>query len=254
MGDEPKLIPAPPSVPLRERVLYVSCEGESTEPDYLRYLNGRFGNGERGNPPFRIIPVVRKKGGLTPDRAVDKVKSEAAGDEAWALFDRDKHTTIPQAFEAAAATGVELCFSHPSFELWLLLHFQAFGGRQSGSSENLKKKLRKAHAAYKTFDDRNNKSIKGPRAKALQGKAGTAISNAKNLLAQCEHGACKASRAKFVQPAEPGGAVVLPGPKPPERWAARSGHAPTCQVLDRDPSTDVWRLLVSLGITKDDES
>ncbi|WP_282794380.1 RloB family protein [Streptomyces sp. CC224B] len=239
-------------MPVRERILYVGCEGESTEPDYLRYLNGRFGNGERGNPPFRIVPVFEKDG-LTPERVVDKVNVKADGDEAWALFDRDRHTKIPQAVADAAATGVELCFSHPSFDLWLLLHFQEFGGKQSGSSENVKTKLRKAHLAFKKFDERNDKSVKGPRATALAGKAVHAITNARRLVSQCEHGACKAAQAKIVETREPGGTVVRSGPKPPERWAARSGHAPTCPVLDRDPSTDVWRLLASLGITKDDE-
>ncbi|KUF14970.1 RloB family protein [Streptomyces silvensis] len=251
MDDEPRLVPAAPPVPVRERVVYVGCEGESTEPDYLRYLNGRFGNGENGNPPFRIIPVDEKDG-LTPERVVARVSAKAGGDEAWALFDRDRHTRIHQAVADAAASGVELCFSHPSFDLWLLLHFQSFGGEQSGSSENLKRKLRKADTAFERFDRRDDKSVMGARAAALQGRVGTAIGHARGLLAQCEHGAGKAGQATIVTPRRPEGAVVAPSPKSPERWAARSGHAPSCPVLNRDPSTDVWRLLVSLGITQDD--
>lgn len=39
------------------RVLYVACEGESTEPDYLQYLNEQFGDGDgRERQPFRIQP------------------------------------------------------------------------------------------------------------------------------------------------------------------------------------------------------
>lgn len=88
----------------------------------------------------------------------------------------------------------------PSFDLWLLLHFQAFNGRQSGRSKDVHDKLRKAHPAFKNFDKRNDKSIKGTRAEALKDKADTAIANAKSLLAQREYGACKAAQAKIVPP------------------------------------------------------
>ncbi|QUW79442.1 RloB domain-containing protein [Streptomyces mirabilis] len=250
-AEHPLVPTAPPAITRRRRVLYVGCEGESTEPDYLRYLQDRFGSGELTGQPF-VIHTVSKKNGLKPEEVVEEVKAQAAEDEAWALFDRDQHTKIPQAVADAAAFGVEMCFSHPSFDLWLLLHFQAFGGAQSGSSEVVHDKLRKAHPAFKNFDKRNDKSVKGARAEALEDKADKAIANAKSLLAQCEYGACKAIQAKIVEPQRQygDGAVALPSPKPPERWAARSGHAPGCQVLDRDPSTDVWRLLVSLGITE----
>lgn len=248
----PAAAPVPPTLTRRQRVLYVGCEGESTEPDYLRYLQDRFGNGDLTGQPF-VIHTVKKKNGLKPEEVVEAVKIRAAEDEAWALFDRDEHTKIPKAVAEAAASGVEMCFSHPSFDLWLLLHFQQFGGAQSGSSEVVHDKLRKAHPAFKNFDKRNDKSVKGTRAKALEGKAGKAITHAKSLLAQCEYGACKAAQAKIVPPRQryDDEVPVPPSPKPPERWAARSGHAQGCQVLDRDPSTDVWRLLVSLGITED---
>ncbi|MGW6154145.1 RloB family protein [Streptomyces sp. NPDC055144] len=253
--EESPLVPAAPATPppatRRQRVLYVGCEGESTEPDYLKYLQDRFGSGELTGQPF-MIHTVTKKNGLKPEEVVETVKTRAAEDEAWALFDRDQHTKIPQAVAEAAASGVEMCFSHPSFDLWLLLHFQPFGGAQSGSSGVVHDKLRKAHPAFKNFDKRNDKSVKGARAEALGDKAAEAIGHAKSLLAQCEYGACKAAQAKIVPPRQhyDEEVAVPPSPKPPERWAARSGHAPGCQVLDRDPSTDVWRLLVSLGITE----
>ncbi|MFI1729967.1 RloB family protein [Streptomyces acidicola] len=242
--------PAPAPVK-RQRVVYVAVEGESTERDYLTYLNQRFGDGERTGEPF-IIHTVWKKNGYKPEEAVDAVKDKAAEDEAWALFDRDEHTKIPQALAEAARSVVEVCFSHPSFDLWLLLHFQMFGSAQSGSSNVVHDKLRKADPVFRNFDKRNDKSLKGPRAKALEDKADQAIIHAKQLLAQCEHGACKWQQAKTVRPKwrDGNGVAAPPVPKPPEHWSARSGHAPTCQTLGRDPSTDVWRLLVSLGITK----
>jgi hypothetical protein len=234
----------------QERVLYVGCEGESTEPDYLDYLVKRFGSGERTGQPFRIVPVY-KANGLLPEQVVEAVRQHALKDETWALFDRDEHKRIPQAVVDAAADGTEICFSHPSFDLWLLLHFQAFGGRQSGKSTNVVDKLRKADPAFERFDKKNDKSVQGPRRQALEGRVKVAVAHAKNLLAQCEHGACKASQHKAapVDRTSPHNPDQLP--QSPRKWAARSGHAVDCKVLNRDPSSDVWRLLASLGIEDD---
>ncbi|MEU9878740.1 RloB family protein [Streptomyces phaeochromogenes] len=234
----------------QERVLYVGCEGESTEPDYLDYLVKRFGSGERTGQPFRIVPVY-KANGLVPELVVEAVREYAATDETWALFDRDEHTRIPQAVEDGAADGTEICFSHPSFDLWLLLHFQMYGGRQSGKSKDVVDKLRKADPAFNGFDRKNDKSVQGRRRTALEGRAKEAIKHARGLVSQCEHGACKASQYKAdpVDRTSPENPDHLP--QSPRKWAARSGHALDCKVLDRDPSTDVWRLLVSLGIEED---
>lgn len=250
--EERPLVPSVQAADSRqERVLYVGCEGESTEPDYLDYLNKRFGHGERTGQPFRIHPVC-KANGLPPERVVEAVREHAATDETWALFDRDEFTRIPQAVEDAAADSTELCFSHPSFDLWLLLHFQPYGGRQSGKSDDVVKKLRKADPAFKRFDDRNDKSVRGPRGKALEGRVKAAIAHAKSLVSQCEHGACKASQHKAAPVDRTGPDNPDHLPQSPRKWAARSGHALDCEVLGRDPSTDVWRLLASLGIEDDD--
>lgn len=37
-----------------------------------------------------------------------------------------------------------------------------------------------------------------------------------------------------------------------EEWNRRTGHAGTCDPVQRDPSADVCRLLVSLGIGTDE--
>ncbi|WP_377269823.1 RloB family protein [Peterkaempfera sp. SMS 1(5)a] len=251
-GDEERpLVPIQWTEYKQERVLYVGCEGESTEPDYLDYLAKRFGSGERTGQPFRIVPVY-KENGLRPEQVVEAVRRYAETDETWALFDRDEHTRIPQAVEDAAVDGTEVCFSHPSFDLWLLLHFQAFGGRQSGRSADVVEKLRKSDPAFKDFAKRNDKSVRGPRRQALVGRTKAAIAHAKSLVSQCEHGSCKAGQHKAtpVDRTSPHNPDHLP--QSPSKWAARSGHALDCKVLGRDPSTDIWRLLASLGIEDDD--
>lgn len=240
-------VPYRPPVSKEQRVLYVGCEGEVTESHYLDHLNARYGDGGDGaRQPF-LIHSVTAKNGLKPSKAVAAVRDneKAKGEEAWVLFDRDTHHDIPKALEDAAEANIQVCFSHPSFELWLLLHFQPMSGRQSGKNKNVIDKLRAAHPAYRSFDERG-KDIKGARSDALDDDAAKqAVAHARSLVNQCEHGDCKANNRK---------------PKPVKRdstpeswakWAARSGHAEDCPVLKRDPSTDVWRLLVSLGIVED---
>lgn len=227
-------------------MLYVGCEGESTEPDYLQYLNEQFGDGDgRGRRPFRIQPVFRRNG-MRPSEVVEEIRKAAAEDEAWALFDRDEHFDIPQAVKAAAESRIDLAFSHPSFDLWLLLHFQAFNGAQSGSSKVVIEKLRQAADTFRDYDKRSDKSIKGARRDALKNREGKAVIYAKSLVSSCPHGRCTPGRAK-TDPVD-----RAADPQSPQQWAARSGHAPECPILHRDPSTDLWRLLVSLGICSSD--
>jgi hypothetical protein len=229
-----------------ERVVYVACEGESTERDYLVHLNEEFGAGDDDRQPFRIQPIWRKNG-LLPTQAVAEARRYAETDEAWALFDRDgkdRDPDIEAALKEAAAAKVEVGFSHPSFDLWVLLHFQPLSGAQSGSSKIVVDKLRSARDAkgFKDYDKRNDKSLKGARRDALTGRHKTAVDNAKALVGACPHGACKAGQART----KPVSREATPAS--PANWSARSGHAPHCPALKRDPSTDVWRLLAALGV------
>ncbi len=45
-------------------------------------------------------------------------------DSIWCFFDRDDHPFIPEALIQARDTNINVAFSDPNFELWLLLHFQ----------------------------------------------------------------------------------------------------------------------------------
>lgn len=243
-----------------ERVVYVACEGEQTEPDYLGYLNETFGAGADGRKPFHIYPLVEKNG-LLPTQTVAKAKKHAGIDEAWVLFDRDgsdRDADISQALRAAAEARIEVGFSHPSFDLWLLLHFQGISGAQRGSSALVVEKLRnvKETSEFRDYDKRNNKSIDGGRRDALNGKEATAVRHARALVGHCEYGECKASAAEHAPVPRRDGSMFpeelaeteSDAEWTPEQWSVRSGHAAHCPILRRDPSTDVWRLLVSLGI------
>jgi RloB-like protein len=139
----------------------------------------------------------------------------------WAMFDRDTQPQIREAFAQAEREDVQIAFSHPSFDLWLLLHFSDFQGSQGGSSKIVVGKLRGADAAFARYATRSGeKKLDGRRINALRGKHGHAAKRAQRLSDDCLTGAC--SRG--------------------------AGHCDHCQPTDRDPSTDVWRLLDALGI------
>ncbi|WP_157186625.1 RloB family protein [Nocardia jiangxiensis] len=238
----------------RGRVVFVACEGEKTEPDYLEYLDETFGPGTPDRPQFSLHPIAVKNG-MRPTQTVDMVVKDAGTDEAWVLFDRDgtdRDADIQKALVTAAANKVEVGFSHPSFDLWLLLHFQAFTGAQSGRSTVVVERLRnsKATDAFRDYDKRNNKNVSAPaRRDALRDNEQRAVDRARALVNQCEHGDCQAAKAKWDPVARSATKSSESRDRPSwQSWAARSGHAEHCPVLRRDPSTDVWRLLVTLGI------
>ncbi|MGW4956126.1 RloB domain-containing protein [Nonomuraea sp. NPDC004186] len=103
-------------------------------------------------------------------------------------FGPDQWEDKPRAVKTAAEAGIELAFSHPSFDLRLLLHFQPFGGAQGGSSKLEIEKLRQAtdSDAFKNYDKGSDKSIRGPRRDALKGRA-DAVAHARRLAVSCSH-------------------------------------------------------------------
>jgi hypothetical protein len=223
-----------PGLDRSQREFYVIAEGEVTERDYLAFLYREFG--EQGR--FVIHPITEHNG-LRPlevvQRAVDQLGELArlpGGDQdiaegrvqVWALFDRDQHPCIPRAFAAAAGTDVQLAFSHPSFDLWLLLHFQNMTSSEGGSSNAIHARLRAADPAYARFARHGDKSVTGARARILVGREGQAARHARRLVDECPSGAC----------------------------AAAGGHGPPCSPLERDPSTDLWQLLEALGVIQPD--
>lgn len=229
------LIPdRPPRSPAR--IIYVVAEGQVTEPDYCRALNKYF----RGEHKFHINTAYSESKGLRPLEVAEAAISAATqpdreGDgpphEIWALFDRDQHPDVREAFArlhrhnlAAALNAykeVGIAFSHPSFDLWLLLHFQSLTTPQDGSSIQVHEKLR-GYPAFERFATKTSgsKSIGEARAAQLVPRTEAAIRNARALVKQCPSSGCSPS----------------------------AGHAAGCDPLRRDPSTDLWRMIQSLGI------
>ena len=221
------------------RIIYVVAEGEVTEPDYCTALNNYF----KEEHQFYINTRYSRKNGLHPLEVADGAVTIASdprerGDdgpvhEVWALFDRDQHTDVREAFARikehnteAAANGykdIQIGFSHPSFDLWLLLHFQQLNGPQDGSSAAVHQKLRN-YLAFERFatGTAGGKAITAGRAEQLlaPGRIESAVRNARALVRHCPGGGCSTAK----------------------------GHAEGCDPLSRNPSTDVWHLVQSLGI------
>ncbi|MGY1456099.1 RloB family protein [Streptomyces sp. SS8] len=232
-----------------QRVVYIACEGTKTEHDYLRLLNTTYGD-RPGKQPFHLH-YIGDTNGLRPEETVDRVLEEAGPeDEKWVLFDRDakdnRDADIPRAMRKAHENGVQVGLSHPSFELWLLLHFKSWTSQENGRDDKVKGELRR-HRDAKGFQDYDKasgdrgKGLGGQRGQSLIGRERTAIRNARGLIGQCPHGACSARRAD-AGPIRPGVSETY------GKWVARTGHAADCDPLRRDPSTEVWRLLTALDI------
>jgi len=143
------------------KVLIV-CEGEKTEPNYFSglkdYLELNSANivvtGECGSSPISISKFAFQKYREEKD-AGDSF------DKVFCVFDRDTHETYHQALEAIEAARPKDTFhavtSVPSFEYWLLLHFDyttapfmAAGNKSAG--DRVIDELRKYMPEYQKGD------------------------------------------------------------------------------------------------------
>lgn len=119
----------PPFLASKPRLLIV-CEGKVTEPQYLR----GFANAcENPRVTLKILPVgvpltvvttARDRKAEAEQDAVQEEDENLTYDSVWAVFDVDDHPNIPAAIQMARDNSIDLAVSNPSFELWLLLHFQ----------------------------------------------------------------------------------------------------------------------------------
>ncbi|MGX7825374.1 RloB family protein [Actinokineospora sp. 24-640] len=103
----------------------IFCEGEASEPDYIKGL--------------KQLPAIRRNTAIDieidPDqgmpltlvkRAVERKRDDEV-DECWCVFDVEwpqTHPNLSQAISLAKDHGIRLAMSNPCFELWLILHFE----------------------------------------------------------------------------------------------------------------------------------
>lgn len=108
--------PAPSREP--RRVLWVYCEGERTEREWLDFLNRR--------ATLLSLQIVAADDHGVPATLVKLAGGRRKGtprDETWVCFDRDEHD-IAGPIEDCRQAGIGLIFSNACFELWPLLHLE----------------------------------------------------------------------------------------------------------------------------------
>jgi len=111
------------------KTLRIFCEGEKTEPNYIKGYLSSLSLQERKSV-IEIEPTKKNTPIQLVEEAVRAKKSANSidADEFWVVFDREspaKHpdATHARAFELANRHGVAIALSNVCFEYWILLHF-----------------------------------------------------------------------------------------------------------------------------------
>ena len=124
-----------------DRILIVS-EGSKTEPNYFREIRAAYRlhtanvevrPSELGTAPIQVVQYAQS---LFEDGDSHKNIQRRAFEKVYAVFDRDDHDSYHEALTLASSldgklrndarqpVGFQAIASVPSFELWLLLHFE----------------------------------------------------------------------------------------------------------------------------------
>jgi hypothetical protein len=112
----------------RKKILVV-CEGEKTEPQYLK----QFAKSHRDaivdvelapeiGVPLSVVREARRLKKLAIAASKREGDPYLRNDAVWAVFDVDEHPHVPEALGMARQNGIKVALSNPCFELWLVLH------------------------------------------------------------------------------------------------------------------------------------
>ena len=166
----------------RNPVVYLICEGSETEIRYFKKFRSRECN-------IDIVPIPSQY--KSADKLVQKARATIGyspyypdeGDIIWCVFDRDDNTNVmlSNAKQVAVKEGYQIAFSNPSFEVWLLLHFN----NQTAPVENSEAAIKLLKKKGRLEQYEKNKEVY-EQLKPLQE---TAIDRAKKRVAvlQAEH-------------------------------------------------------------------
>jgi hypothetical protein len=156
--------------------LLIVCEGKETEPNYLDALKR-----EATAQQQYAVTVKRGKGGsrtqIVQAALNRKNNSDDKYDEVWCVMDVEVSNDPQHPVNLAAAVKlakqheVTLCLSNPSFEVWLLAHFERTAKAFNGSLpviQALNKHWRKCYAQeyhkedgqiYRRLSDRTQDAV-----------------------------------------------------------------------------------------------
>ncbi|WNI17041.1 RloB family protein [Actinacidiphila sp. ITFR-21] len=109
------------------RKILIATEGVNTEPQYFeRFAALLKAKAVRvvslkpvgvGRDPLSVVKEADRRSGIER-RAGDPF------DEVWCVVDVDEHATLQRACAEAGRLRIDMAISAPSFEIWLLWHFE----------------------------------------------------------------------------------------------------------------------------------
>ncbi|MFJ9773444.1 RloB family protein [Kitasatospora sp. NPDC101157] len=140
----------------RQRLLVV-CGAKVTERDYLQGLKSSV-----RNPAVSVKIVEHPRSPAQVVERAELLREQAAGeyDETWCVLDVDAFVDLDLTMTEARQKNIEVAFSNPCFEVWLLLHFMEYR-RPARSFKELLPFLEKCFpAGYGKADQ--NFSLYGP--------------------------------------------------------------------------------------------
>ena len=134
--------------------LWIFCEGEKTEINYFNKLkvNERI---SRINIKVQSSDKVTDAVGVVK-YAISFLKNKKRDferdDLIYCVFDRDSNTNqhLEQALKLAKSNNLQIVFSNPCFEYWILCHFEYFIA--SCNPEDMIRKLKEKLGNYKKND------------------------------------------------------------------------------------------------------
>ena len=107
----------------QKRRIRVLTEGAVTEQSYLREFCAEGINLEfaqtSGFAPLSLVQRARQE--LKQDK---RSHVDERFDDIWCVFDRDEHPHLKPAIQEARDAGINIAFSNPCFELWLVWHLE----------------------------------------------------------------------------------------------------------------------------------
>ena len=115
-----------------KRTFLVFCEGEKTEPAYLKALKREPAVRDVASVDIRVDEGTGGAVPLTLVEAAAEARARSSGedgeiDEVWCVFDVEwpqNHPNLKRALALARESGVRVAVSNPCFELWLALRLR----------------------------------------------------------------------------------------------------------------------------------
>jgi hypothetical protein len=118
-------------------IILIVCEGENTEPQYLRGLLRACQNprvaiqiAPETGVPKTLVETAKQRKKRAETEAKREKDANIAFDAVWCIFDVDEHPHVNETLQLARDAGIDIALSNPCFELWLLLQFRDNPGMQ----------------------------------------------------------------------------------------------------------------------------